>query len=226
MLVSVLRLRFECALVSLPRPRSCSSRRARPVRVSGDRRWEIAATTYGARVAGDFYDSLRVGPERICLACSMSLGAARTISPSSRPRKRFFALWAPNCLRLRSQRIRCHGDALSSTQSPSDGSRGGVHSCRHSWAAITRICTSATPMPGIRRGSCATLLALSNFRPPACRSAVLARHLRRSTVGMEKGAVLLLVSRGVVEASAKTSRLKIGIRPGTGKRTPGCRRFF
>src|ERR1700674_208066 len=26
---------------------------------------EIAATTYGKRVAGDFYDSLRVGPERI-----------------------------------------------------------------------------------------------------------------------------------------------------------------
>jgi serine phosphatase RsbU (regulator of sigma subunit) len=26
---------------------------------------EIAATTYGARVAGDFYDSLRVSPERI-----------------------------------------------------------------------------------------------------------------------------------------------------------------
>src|SRR6202451_4374887 len=26
---------------------------------------EIAATTYGRRVAGDFYDSLRVSPERI-----------------------------------------------------------------------------------------------------------------------------------------------------------------
>ncbi|MGC2329086.1 MAG: hypothetical protein WA604_20400, partial [Candidatus Sulfotelmatobacter sp.] len=26
---------------------------------------EIAAVTYGARVAGDFYDSLRVSPERI-----------------------------------------------------------------------------------------------------------------------------------------------------------------
>src|SRR5271167_2983427 len=26
---------------------------------------EIAATTYGTRVAGDFYDSLRVSPERI-----------------------------------------------------------------------------------------------------------------------------------------------------------------
>src|ERR1700733_642257 len=26
---------------------------------------EIAATTYGKRVAGDFYDSLRVSPERI-----------------------------------------------------------------------------------------------------------------------------------------------------------------
>src|ERR1700684_4724411 len=26
---------------------------------------EIAATTYGKRVAGDFYDSIRVGPERV-----------------------------------------------------------------------------------------------------------------------------------------------------------------
>jgi len=191
---------------------------------------EIAATTYGARVAGDFYDSLRVGPERILFGLLDGRWAPREQSAHPLGRAKGFSHFGLRTVcGLRSQRIRCHGDALSSTQSPSDGSRGGVHSCPASWAAITRnLAPSATPMPGIRRGSCATLLALSNFRPPACRSAcsrtppaTLPRVGNGKRCGSSAGFA------GVVEGKCKDEQAEeSGIRPGTGKETPGCRRFF
>ncbi len=53
---------------------------------------EIAATTYGKRVAGDFYDSLRVSPERILFGLLDVAGRRET--------NQLFGLVAPSSFRV------------------------------------------------------------------------------------------------------------------------------
>src|ERR1700676_4017774 len=57
---------------------------------------EIAATTYGKRVAGEFYDSLCGGPSGYCFGSSMLLAAPRTINSCFRPRRTSFGLSEPS----------------------------------------------------------------------------------------------------------------------------------
>ena len=51
--------------IPFPLARACAGGRAGSGEFPKIEGAEIAATTYGKRVAGDFYDSLRVSPERI-----------------------------------------------------------------------------------------------------------------------------------------------------------------
>src|SRR5947209_2182868 len=64
-LISASSPRLMCALFDPRQPEPLLAVEPVPVQFPKIEGAEIAANTYGARLAGDFYDSLRVGPERI-----------------------------------------------------------------------------------------------------------------------------------------------------------------
>jgi serine phosphatase RsbU (regulator of sigma subunit) len=167
---------------------------------------EIAATTYGKRVAGDFYDSLRVSPERILFGLLDVAGRRESNQLIlSAAQKIFRTLGAELfsgsgineseaittlCLRLNRGLM----DAAA-----------GVHSCPAFIGCYherfgTLCYTNAGHTPGLLRDStgivelASTGLPLGLFSHATCDS---------PTVALEKGAALLLVSRGVVEGKCK-----------------------
>ena len=170
---------------------------------------EIAATTYGKRVAGDFYDSLRVSPERILFGLldvagrresnQAILSAAQKIFRSLGTE--FFAPPDINesdamtalCLRLNRGLMEA---------------AAGVHSCPAFIGCYhekfgTLCYTNAGHTPGLLRDSTGVVelgptgLPLGLFSHATCDA---------PTVGLEKGAALLLVSRGVVEGKCKDDK--------------------
>src|ERR1700677_1747216 len=170
---------------------------------------EIAANTYGQRVAGDFYDSLRVSPERILFGLldvagrrennQIILGAAqnifRTVGAELFSKPDINESEAMNELSLRLNR----GLMEAAT---------GVHSCPAFIGCyhekLGTLCyTNAGHTPGLLRDSTGivdlgpTGLPLGLFSHATCDA---------PTVGLEKGAVLLLVSRGVVEGKCKDEK--------------------
>jgi len=167
---------------------------------------EIAATTYGKRVAGDFYDSLRVGPERILFGLldvagrresnQQILSAAqkifRTLGPElfSPPDINESEAMTTLCLRLN----RGIMEAAS-----------GVHSCPAFIGCYherfgTLCYTNAGHTPGLLRDQTGIVELGSTGLPLGLFSHATAEA---PTVALEKGAVLLLVSRGVVEGRCK-----------------------
>src|ERR1700722_3316878 len=167
---------------------------------------EIAASTYGKRVAGDFYDSLRVSPERVLFGLldvagrrennQKVLSAAehlfRTLGPDlfSRPDFNESEAMVELCLRL--------------NRGLMEAAAGGI-SCPafigcYNEKFGTLCYTNAGHTPGLLRDTTgivelsSTNLPLGLFSHATCEA---------PTVGMEKGAVLLLVSRGVVEGKCK-----------------------
>ncbi|MFZ1049112.1 MAG: SpoIIE family protein phosphatase, partial [Candidatus Sulfotelmatobacter sp.] len=167
---------------------------------------EIAATTYGKRVAGDFYDSLRVSPERVLFGLldvagrresnQIILSAAqnmfRTLGTELFARPDFNEADAMTelCLHLnRGLMEAAHGIC----------SCPGFIGCYHE--KFGTLCyTNAGHTPGLLRDStgivelASTGLPLGLFSHATCDA---------PTVGLERGAVLLLVSRGVVEGKCK-----------------------
>jgi phosphoserine phosphatase RsbU/P len=170
---------------------------------------EIAATTFGQRVAGDFYDSLRVGKERILFGLldvagrresnQLMLSTAQDIfrgfggeiflPPDINESEAMTAL----CLQLNRGLMEA---------------AAGVHSCPAFIGCYherfgTLCYTNAGHTPGLLRDSTgivelpSTGLPLGLFSHATCES---------PTVGMEKGAVLLLVSRGVVEGKGEDDK--------------------
>ncbi len=167
---------------------------------------EIAATTYGQRVAGDFYDSLRVGPERILFGLldvagrretnQRILSAAqelfRTVGIELFSRSDFNEAEAMTELCLRLNRGVMEAAA-------------GVHSCPGFIGCYhekfgTLCYTNAGHTPGLLRDGTGIVELASTGLPLG-----LFSHATSDapTVGLEKGAVLLLVSRGVVEGKCK-----------------------
>jgi serine phosphatase RsbU (regulator of sigma subunit) len=167
---------------------------------------EIAATTYGKRVAGDFYDSLRVGTERILFglldvagrresnqqilsvaqSIFRSLGAELFSQPDVNESEAMTAL----CIRLNRGLMEA---------------AAGVHPCPSFIGCYhekfgTLCYTNAGHTPGLLRDSTGTVelastgLPLGLFSHATCDA---------PTVALEKGSVLLLVSRGVVEGKCK-----------------------
>ena len=167
---------------------------------------EIAATTYGKRIAGDFYDSLRVGKERILFGLLDVAGR--------RESNQLILSTAQNIFRAVGSEIFAQADINESEAMTAlclQLNRGlmeaaaGVHSCPafigcYNERFGTLCYTNAGHTPGLLRDRSgivelpSTGLPLGLFSHATCDS---------PTVGMEKGAVLLLVSRGVVEGRSK-----------------------
>lgn len=167
---------------------------------------EIAAVTYGARVAGDFYDSLRVSSERILFGMLDVAGRRENNQPILTAAQEIFRRLASElfgkedlnesgamtelCLRLNRGIMEVAGGVRSCP---------GFIGCYHE--RFGTLCyTNAGHSPGllcdhtgiIELG--ATGLPLGLFSHATCDA---------PTVGLEKGAALLLVSRGVVEGKCK-----------------------
>src|SRR5579863_10708259 len=177
----------------------------------------VAAATYGKRVAGDFYDSLRVGEERILFGLldvagrrennQQILTAAQKIFRTagaelfSQPDVNESEAMTALCIRLNRGLMQA---------------AGGVHSCPAFLGCYherfgTLCYTNAGHTPGLLRDGTgivelsSTGLPLGLFSHATCDA---------PTVGLEKGATLLLVSRGVVEGKCKddkTEDLEFGL---------------
>jgi serine phosphatase RsbU (regulator of sigma subunit) len=198
-----------CALFQSRRPEPPPALEPAPAefpKISGA---EIAATTYGKRVAGDFYDSLRVSPERILFGLLdvagrresnqlilsaaqkvfRALGTELFLPPDINESEAMVTL----CLRLNREIMEA---------------AAGVHSCPAFIGCYhekfgTLCYTNAGHTPGLLRDStgvtelASTGLPLGLFSHATCDA---------PTVGLEKGAALLLVSRGVVEGKCKDDK--------------------
>jgi phosphoserine phosphatase RsbU/P len=170
---------------------------------------EIAAATYGKRVAGDFYDSLRVSPERILFGLldvagrresnQVILSAAqnmfRTLGAElfSRPDFNENEAMTEVCLRLNRGVMEAAAGVCSCP---------AFIGCYHE--KFGTLCyTNAGHTPALLRDNTGTVelgstgLPLGLFSHATCDA---------PTVGLEKGAVLLVVSRGVVEGHCKSDK--------------------
>ncbi len=170
---------------------------------------EIAASTYGKRVAGDFYDSLRVGPERVLFGLldvagrrasnqailSAAQNAFRTLGTElfSRPDFNEADAMTELCLRLNRDLMEAASGVCSCP---------AFIGCYHE--KFGTLCyTNAGHTPALLRDSVgavelgSTGLPLGLFSHATCEA---------PTVGLAKGAVLLVVSRGVVESESKTDK--------------------
>lgn len=169
----------------------------------------IAAVTYGARVAGDFYDSLRVSSERILFGLLDVAGRRENNQPVLNAAQEIFRKLASDlfgkedlneseamtelCLRLNRGIMNVAGGVRSCP---------AFIGCYHE--RFGTLCyTNAGHTPGLLRDHTgitelgATGLPLGLFSHATCDA---------PTVGLEKGAALLLVSRGVVEGKCKEDK--------------------
>jgi serine phosphatase RsbU (regulator of sigma subunit) len=170
---------------------------------------EIAATTYGNRVAGDFYDSLRVGKERVLFGLLDVAGRRETNQAVLNSAQQIFRtlgteLFSPADI----------NEAEAMTALCLQLNRGlmeaaaGVHPCPAFIGCYhekfgTLCYTNAGHTPGLLRDGTGiaelapTGLPLGLFSHATCDA---------PTIAMEKGAALLLVSRGVVEGKCKDDK--------------------
>jgi serine phosphatase RsbU (regulator of sigma subunit) len=167
---------------------------------------EIAATTYGKRVAGDFYDSLRVSPERILFGLLDVAGR--------RENNQLILSAAQKIFRTLGAELFAGSDINESEAMTTLSLRlnrglmeaaSGVHSCPAFIGCYhekfgTLCYTNAGHTPGLLRDSTGITELASTGLPLG-----LFSHATSDapTVGLEKGAALLLVSRGVVEGKCK-----------------------
>jgi serine phosphatase RsbU (regulator of sigma subunit) len=163
---------------------------------------EIAAATYGQRIAGDFYESLRVGPERILFGLLDVAGRRENNQVILTAAQEMFKAVAGElfskadfneaeamtelCLRLNRSLMEAAQGVISCP---------AFMGCYHE--KFGTLCyINAGHTPGLLRDSTGTTelastgLPLGLFSHATCDA---------PTVGLERGAVLLLVSRGVVE---------------------------
>lgn len=163
---------------------------------------DIAAVFVGKRVAGDFYDSIRVSPQRILFGL-LDVAGRREDNRGilSTAQQTFRTLGAELFSRpdinesdaMTELSLRINRDLINTST--------GVHPCPAFIACYhegfgTLCYTNAGHTPGLLRDSRgvveipSTGLPLGLFSHATCDAPI---------VGMEKGAALLLVSRGVVE---------------------------
>src|ERR1700689_919856 len=170
---------------------------------------EIAATTYGKRVAGDFYDSLRVGPERILFGLLDVAGRRENNQVILSNTQKIFRtlgaeLFSPPDI---NESVAMVTLCLHLNRGVMEAA-AGVHSCPAFIGCYhekfgTLCYTNAGHTPGLLRDS-TTITELASTGLPLG----LFSHATSDapTVAMEKGAVLLLVSRGVVEGKCKDDK--------------------
>ena len=211
MLVSAFSLPVECALYSsLVCPILCqpwSPPRAEFPKIEGA---EIAATTYGKRVAGDFYDSLRVSPERVLFGLLDVAGR--------RENNQIILSAAQNMFRTLGAELFSRPDFNESDAM--------TELCLHLNRGLMEAADGRLLVPGIHRllprkirhpllhqrrthsGTApATVPALSNSHPPVCRSACSPTPpATLPPLAWRKVRFFLLVSRGVVEGKCKDDK--------------------
>jgi|HubBroStandDraft_6_1064221.scaffolds.fasta_scaffold00064_30 serine phosphatase RsbU (regulator of sigma subunit) len=170
---------------------------------------EIAATTYGKRVAGDFYDALRVSSERILFGLLDVAGR--------RENNQRILSAAQNVFRTLGSELFSQSDineaeamvtlCLRLNRGVMEAA-AGVHSCPAFLGCYherfgTLCYTNAGHTAGLLRDStgiaelASTGLPLGLFSHATCDA---------PTVALEEGAALLLVSRGVVEGKCKDDK--------------------
>jgi phosphoserine phosphatase RsbU/P len=170
---------------------------------------EIAATTYGKRVAGDFYDSLRVSPERVLFGLLDIAGRRESNQRLLSVAQKIFRdlgseLFAPPDLNESEAMVTL---CIQLNRGLMEAA-AGVHSCPAFLGCYherfgTLCYTNAGHTPGLLRDStgiselASTGLPLGLFSHATCDAPI---------VVLEKGAVLLLVSRGVVEGKCKDDK--------------------
>jgi serine phosphatase RsbU (regulator of sigma subunit) len=170
---------------------------------------EIAATTYGKRVAGDFYDSLRVSPERILFGLLDVAGRRET--------NQLILSTAQSVFRARGAELFSGSDINESEAMVTlciqlnrslMQAAAGVHPCPAFLGCYhekfgTLCYTNAGHTPGLLRDRtgivelASTGLPLGLFSHATCDA---------PTIALEEGAGLLLVSRGVVEGKCKDEK--------------------
>lgn len=166
---------------------------------------EIAAGVIGHRVAGDFYDSLRVSPERILFGLLDVAGRREENAAILAAAQQTFRSLG---VELFSRPDANESDAM--TELSLDINRKvietskGVHSCPAFIACYherfgTLCYTNAGHTPGLLRDSKGVVELGSTGLPLGLFSHATADA---PIVGLEKGAALLLVSRGVVECGS------------------------
>jgi phosphoserine phosphatase RsbU/P len=167
---------------------------------------EIAASTLGKRVAGDFYDSLRVSPERILfglldvagrreknqkiLAVAQNLFRSAGVELFSASDFNEAEAMSELCLRMNRGLMEAAGGVISCP---------GFLGCYHE--KFGTLCyTNAGHTPGLLRDHAGVTELASTGLPLG-----LFSHATSDAplIGLEAGAALLLVSRGVVEGSCK-----------------------
>jgi serine phosphatase RsbU (regulator of sigma subunit) len=170
---------------------------------------EIAATTYGKRVAGDFYDSLRIGPERVLfglldvagrreknqavLSAAQDLFRTVGVELFSRPDFNEAEAMTELTLRLNRGLMEAAGGIISCP---------AFLGCYHE--KFGTLCyTNAGHTPGLLRDGTGVTELASTGLPLG-----LFSHATSDapTVGLEKGSAVLLVSRGVVEGRCKSDK--------------------
>ena len=170
---------------------------------------ELAATTYGKRIAGDFYDSLRVSSERVLFGLLDVAGRRENNQAILSAAQRIF--------RTRGAQLFAGSDINESEAMVTlciQLNRGlmeaasGVHPCPAFIGCYherfgTLCYTNAGHTPGLLRDGTgitelsSTGLPLGLFSHATCDA---------PTVALEKGAALLLVSRGVIEGRSKENK--------------------
>ena len=166
---------------------------------------DIAAVFAGRRVAGDFYDSIRVSPERVLFGLLDVAGRREDNRGLLNVSQEIFRNLGTE---LFSRPDINESDAMSELSLRINRglieSSKGVHPCPAFVACYhegfgTLCYTNAGHTPGLLRDSkgvaqlTSTGLPLGLFSHATCDA---------PTVGLEKGAALLLVSRGVIECEA------------------------
>jgi serine phosphatase RsbU (regulator of sigma subunit) len=167
---------------------------------------QIAATTYGKRAAGDFYDSLRVGPERVLFGLLDVAGRRETNQVILSAAQDIFRSMG---MELFSRRDFNEAEAMTElclllNRGIMEAAQGicscpAFIGCYHEKFG-TLSYTNAGHTPGLLRDSTGIVDLLSTGLPLGLFSHATCDA---PTVGMEKGAVLMLVSRGVVEGRCK-----------------------
>jgi len=170
---------------------------------------EIAALTSGKRVAGDFFESFRVGAERVLFGLLDVAGRAET--------NRAILSAAQNLFRSSGLELFAAADVNESEAMTALSLRlnraimeaaVGVHSCPAFIGCYherfgTLCYTNAGHTPGLLLDSTSIAALTSTGLPLGLFSHATAEA---PTVGMEKGAVLLLVSRGVVDGTCAAKK--------------------
>lgn len=167
---------------------------------------EIAATTYGKRIAGDFYDSVRVSSERILFGL-LDVAGRRESNQAilSAATKVFRTLGTELFSGVDINEAEAMVTLCLQLNRNVMEAAAGVHSCPAFIGCyherLGTLCyTNAGHTPGLLRDDsgvselASTGLPLGLFSHATCDA---------PTIALEKGAVLLLVSRGVVEGKCK-----------------------